>query len=37
MFDLLAEYAENPSAALLKRMEAFSEKYGVRNPYAPAQ
>ncbi len=37
MFDILAEYAENPSAALLKRMEAFSEKYGVRNPYAPAQ
>ena len=33
MFDLLAEYAENPSAALLQRIEAFSRAYGVPNPY----
>ena len=33
MFDLLAEYAENPSAALLRRIEAFSRAYGVPNPY----
>lgn len=33
MFDLLAEYAENPSAALLKRISVFSQTYGVPNPY----
>lgn len=33
MFDLLAEYAENPSAALLGRIEAFSKAYGIPNPY----
>lgn len=33
MFDLLAEYAENPSAALLRRIETFSRAYGVPNPY----
>lgn len=33
MFDLLAEYAENPSAALLARIDAFSRAYGVPNPY----
>ena len=33
MFDLLAEYAENPSAALLGRIETFSRTYGVPNPY----
>ena len=37
MFDLLAEYAENPSGELLKRIDQFSKTYGVRNPYAPAQ
>ena len=33
MFDLLAEYAENPSAPLLRRIEDFSRAYGVPNPY----
>lgn len=33
IFDLLAEYAENPSAGLLARIEAFSRAYGVPNPY----
>ncbi len=33
MFDLLAEYAENPSAALLERIETFSRTYDVPNPY----
>ncbi|MBR4318385.1 MAG: hypothetical protein IKT85_06560, partial [Kiritimatiellae bacterium] len=37
MFDLLAEYAENPSEALLTRIDQFSKTYGVRNPYAPAK
>lgn len=37
MFDLLAEYAENPSNQLLQRIAQFSKTYGVRNPYAPAQ
>ncbi len=37
MFDLLAEYAENPSENLLIRMDQFSKTYGVRNPYASAQ
>jgi Mg-chelatase subunit ChlD len=35
MFDLLAEYAENPSAHLLNKIAQFSTQYGVRNPYAP--
>ena len=34
MFDLLAEYATNPSEALLKRIADFARTYGVRNPYA---
>ena len=34
MFDLLAEYAENPSEALLTRIDQFSKTYGVPNPYA---
>lgn len=34
MFDLLAEYAANPSAQLLNRIAQFSKAYGVRNPYA---
>ncbi|MGN0886772.1 MAG: VWA domain-containing protein [Candidatus Spyradenecus sp.] len=33
MFDLLADYAENPSQALLERIAAFSRTYGVPNPY----
>ena len=33
MFDLLADYAENPSQALLERIAAFSKTYGVPNPY----
>lgn len=37
MFDLLAEYAENPSEALLARIDQLSKAYGVRNPYAPAK
>ena len=37
MFDLLAEYAENPSEALLTRIDQFSKTYGVRNPYAPVK
>lgn len=37
MFDLLAEYAENPSEALLKRISTFSQTYGVPNPYRKAQ
>jgi hypothetical protein len=34
MFDLLAEYAENPSEHLLGKIAQFSKRYGVRNPYA---
>lgn len=33
MFDMLAEYAENPSATLLKEIETFSQTYHVTNPY----
>ncbi len=33
MFDLLAEYAENPSRALLARIAEFSRTYQVTNPY----
>lgn len=33
MFDMLAEYAENPSAQLLKQIEDFSRTYHVKNPY----
>lgn len=33
MFDLLAEYAENPSEALLNKINDFSESYDVPNPY----
>jgi len=33
MFDLLSEYAENPSEALLGRIAAFAQTYGVPNPY----
>ena len=33
MFDLLAEYAENPSDALMNKIRAFSRTYGVRDPY----
>lgn len=33
MFDLLAEYAENPSEALLERINTFSQTYRVPNPY----
>lgn len=34
MFDLLAEYAENPSEQLLGKIAQFSQQYGVPNPYA---
>lgn len=33
MFDLLAEYAENPSEALLNKINTFSKTYDVPNPY----
>lgn len=33
MFDLLADYAANPSAALELRIRNFAQAYGVRNPY----
>lgn len=33
MFDLLADYAENPSTDLLARIETFSRTYNVPNPY----
>lgn len=33
MFDLLAEYAENPSDALLNKINIFSKTYRVPNPY----
>lgn len=33
MFDLLAEYAANPSVQLLKEIDTFSKTYGVTNPY----
>lgn len=34
MFDLLSDYASNPSRELLRRIEAFSHRYNVPNPYA---
>jgi hypothetical protein len=33
MFDMLAEYAANPSSTLLKQIEEFSQLYHVTNPY----
>ena len=33
MFDLLAQYAENPSAALLARIDAFAREHALPNPY----
>ena len=33
MFDLLAEFAENPSASLRAKIDAFSAQYAVPNPY----
>lgn len=33
MFDLLADYAANPSPAILGKIETFSRTYGVPNPY----
>ncbi len=34
MFDLLSDYASNPSQELLRRIAAFSHQYNVPNPYA---
>ncbi len=34
MFDLLAEYAANPSEELKKRIDIFARNYSLRNPYA---
>lgn len=36
MFDLLADYAENPSRQLLETIADFSRTYGVPNPYKAA-
>ncbi len=33
MFDLLAEFAENPSSALRAKIDAFGAQYAVPNPY----
>ncbi len=35
MFDLLSEYAENPSPELRARINRFARNYNVRDPYAP--
>ncbi len=34
MFDLLAEYAENPSPTLRAKINRFAKNYNVRDPYA---
>jgi hypothetical protein len=36
MFDLLADYAANPSVQLLNDIESFSKTYNVNNPYKTA-
>ncbi|MEG2465292.1 MAG: hypothetical protein RSB14_04645 [Kiritimatiellia bacterium] len=35
MFDLLSDYATNPSQQLLQQIETFSRTYNVPNPYQP--
>ncbi len=37
MYDLLADYAGNPSEALKKRIDIFAKNYNLRNPYAESK